>query len=694
MQRRRFLTSALFGASGFCLGCGRPAPRPVRRRRVVVLAFDGMEPKLLRELSRSGRTPNLARLADRGTFTTVGTSDPPQTPVAFSNIISGNDARVHNIFDFIHRDPSPTGPLGVRPYFSTSSAEASSKVRGISLGKWRLPLEGGAEPRLLRRGPAYWQPLVRAGKAASVFFLPSNYPPQDASGPGTLETMSGMGTPDVLGGLGDFTLFSPDAPLRGRKVNGGRFVYANLSGNSHWAELEIEGPENFLIDPDRQEGRVPRMKIKFTVVRDPERELVKIELGGHRVLLKTGEWSEWIPVEFPTNIPAAAALEALQAQVDLPGMIRFFVKSVHPKCEIYASPVNVDPVRPVNPISWPADLSARVARRHGRYYTLGIPEDYNALQNGALDEDQFLSQAYLAHDERVDHYRQALEEFQHGCLFYYFGTTDLVSHMFWRDRDPQHPGRRPEQGDRYAHVIEDLYHHVDGLVGETMEKLNDDDTLVVLSDHGFTSFRRSVNLNRLLLEWGYLALKARVRPGDVEFFLGVDWSRTRAYAMGLNSIYVNLRGREKNGVVAPGPPRQKLLDEIGQKLMDLADEQLGGARPIHSVIDVHERFPGVDPKVAPDLILGYDHNYRVGWKAPLGGIADEPFEDNLKRWSGDHCVASQLVPGVLLCSRPFDQPEAALIDIGPTLLALNGTRVPDNMLGRSLVEGRGLRVEG
>jgi len=666
------------------LGCERARPKPLtgHQGRVVVLAFDGMDPVVLSQLMQAGKAPNFSDLANRGTFQPIKTSDPPQTPVAFSNIISGADAGIHQVFDFIHRDPHPEGQSAVRPFFSTSDVRSTGTARAVSLGKWQIPISSGQAPQLLRRGGAFWQPLVQQGRSAKVFFLPSNYPPQGAAGPGDLETISGMGTPDVQGSLGEFTFVTPHTSLSGRKVTGGKIVYANLRGESHRAKLELEGPENFLLNPDAFDGPLPRLKVPLVVTRDPTKDLVKVEIQGHRLLLKVGEWSDWIPVHLPTEIPGSAALAAMQAPVSLPGMVRFHVKQVHPECELYISPINIDPLKSATPISQPDDIAQQLAQRHGRYSTLGIPEDYNALQQGALNEDEFLEQAYLLHDERADQYRHVLSEFQRGCLFYYFGTTDLVSHMFWRDRDPQHPGRDPVQGDRYANVIEDLYIHMDGLVGETLQQLRDRDTLLVLSDHGFTTYRRSVNINRLLWEHDFLVLKPGVRPAAVDFLEGVDWSKTRAYALGLNSVFVNLKGREKHGIVLPGAEHRQLVDELARVLLEIRDPQHPDAAPIKSVLQVNERFRDVDPKIAPDLIVGYEHGYRVGWETPLGGLGKHTISDNLNRWSGDHCVASDLVPGILLANRPLEVEAPALTDLGPSILELCGVGTPNDMAGR------------
>jgi predicted AlkP superfamily phosphohydrolase/phosphomutase len=647
--------------------------------RVFVLAFDGMDPRLVRRLMQAGRLPNFSRLAAMGSFEQLISSTPPQTPVAFSNIISGADPGTHQIFDFIHRDPAPRrGKQAVRLYSSTSDVQPGSKARALHLGGRRLALSGG-ESILMRKGPSFWGRSTQHGIDTDVYYLPSNYPPQDTVGPGRLRCISGMGTPDLLGTYGNFAFYTPDAPARGKKVIGGRFI--RLEMVEHRGQAALIGPPNHTIVPDAR-GQVPRMTVPFKVVRDPQSEVARIEIDNQLVLLNKGEWSNWLPIEFPTQLPGAAALDAIGAPVSVPGMVRFYLKQVHPKLELYASPINLDPAQPAMPISSPPEFAQRLAKEHGRFHTLGIPEDTKALDAGVLNEDEFLQQAYSAHDERTQQYHQALENMRQGLLFFYFGTTDLVSHMFWRDRDPGHPGRVAAQGDRYANVIDDLYIHMDELVAAALEQLRDEDTLIVLSDHGFTSFRRSVNLNTWLLHEGYLALNKSAKPNIEPGFQDVDWTRTRAYALGLNSLFINVHGRERHGTVAPGSEQTSINDEIAAKLAQLRD--VDDVPVIDTLTNVAQLYPTADPRIAPDLIVGYADNYRVGWDSVLGGIPEQVLEDNLNRWSGDHCISAGRVPGILLTNRKITVEQPTLCDIAATILGAWQLALDEAMTGRDL----------
>lgn len=637
-----------------------------------------MDPRIVQSLIAAGRMPNLAKLAARGSIRSMATSTPPHTPVAFSSIIAGADPGVHNIFDFIHRDPNPPGDTSaIRPFFSTADATPPENQWAIPLGKWHLPLTGGST-RLLRRGQAFWDALVAAGVDTRVYYLPSNFPPQQPEGPGDFYCMSGMGTPDLLGSYGEFTLFTPDAPARGRTVDGGRFQ--RISMLKHYARAELIGPTNFLRGSTTGED-APPMKAPLEIARDPTAPVAKIRLAGQPVLLNEGEWSDWLPVTFHTGIPAAGMLKVAGAPTSIQGMVRLFMKQVHPKFELYVSPINIDPLAPVNPISVPPRHASDLARRHGRFYTLGIPEDTKALSHRALDEEQFLAQSDLAMQERVGQYRQALKDHQQGCLFFYFGATDLLQHMFWRDRDPEHPGHQPEEAERFGGVVEDVYQQMDELVGDALAAAGPNDAVIVFSDHGFTSFRRGFHLNSWLVEQGFIKLRDPSRQGQDQMFANVDWSRTAAYGLGMNGLYLNASGREKYGSV-PASERRSRLFEIRDKLMEARDDN--GAQMIRNIYLVDEIYPGADPTVAPDLIIGYEDGYRASWDTVLGTMPRGIVSDNLDRWSGTHLISADRVPGVLVASHPVNVDQPDIRDIAPTILAHFGVARPAQMTGRSL----------
>jgi predicted AlkP superfamily phosphohydrolase/phosphomutase len=682
MRRRAFLKSLLSAAGSTMLcSCGAPSSSAAvgRRGRVLILAFDGLDPRIVRGLMAQDRLPSFARVASEGSFEAIASSTPPQTPVAFSNIISGADPGSHSIFDFIHRDPNPPDtPLAVMPYFSMSAASDPASAVSLPLGRWRLPLTGGAMKQL-RRGPELWDYLVRRGADVSVYDMPATYPPPEAPGKGRFRCVSGMGTPDLLGGYGEFTMLDTEAPARERRVGGGRFV--RLAMSNHRATTELEGPENFLLKPE--EGKRPeKMTVRLSIVRDPDHDVAKIEVGDRVVVLNAGEWSDWVQLDFETGMPGSTALSAAGAPTSIRGMVRFYLKQVRPGFKLYVSPINIDPSDPINPISSPPGLSKQIAKRDGPYYTVGIPEDTKALTHGALNEDEFRQQAYLVLEERAEQCRHALAGFEQGCMLSYFGTPDLMQHMFWRDRDPRHPGRLPEQGDRYRDVIDDLYVACDGIVGQCLPHLRDEDVLIILSDHGFTTFRRGFSVNTWLVENGYMNVRDPGRMGKDEIFMNTDWSRTRAYAIGLNSLYVNLQGREKYGTVAAARKRA-LMDEIAQALLGATDDD--GSAVVARVDIVEDVYPSADPTVAPDLVVGYADGYRSSWDTALGGMPVLMIEDNLDRWSGTHCIAAGLVPGMLITNRPVAADQPALWDIAPTVLDLFGIATPPEMRGRPLL---------
>ncbi len=657
---------ALLGAFALALavaavysGCGKVAPM-ARSHKLIVLGFDGMDPQILEQLMGEGKLPNFDRLRKKGGFRRLATSIPPQSPVAWSNFITGMGPGGHGIFDFIHRERET-----LLPYLSTSKIEGPART--IKLGGYIFPLSSG-RARLLRGGKAFWQLLGAHGVPATVIMVPANFPPAEFEG----KSISGMGTPDLMGTYGIFSYYT-DSPPEKEEVAGGRIFAVEVKGDRVRAELL--GPGN----PFRQGS--PNASADFTVWLDRENRLAKIELQGRELLLKEGEWSRWVEVRF----------EMLPWLYSISGICRFYLKEVAPGFKLYASPININPADPVLPISTPKDYAAEIAKELGYFYTQGIAEDTKALEAGVLDDGEFLEQSGLVMRERVKLFEHQLARFQGGLLFFYFSSIDQNSHVLWRAIDRNHPAYRPELAEKYGGKIAELYRAMDEMVGAALAKIEGDDTLIVMSDHGFAPFYRSFHLNSWLQREGYLKLDRPLEKDALDLFSDADWRRTRAYALGLNGLYLNLRGREPQGAVSPGSEAEKLLDEIAAKLLQLKDPK-NGQSIVSRVYKAKEVYQGPYRDQAPDLIVGYNRGYRASWQTTLGAIPPRLIEDNTDRWSGDHCMAAELVPGVLLSNKLLDRAEPRLEDLAVTILAEFGVRKEDAMTGEDIFSRRSENV--
>jgi len=605
--------------------------------KVIVLGFDGLDHELTRQMIDTGRLPGLARLAQTGGFAPLGTSIPPQSPVAWSSFITGLDPGGHGIFDFIHRDPKT-----MLPYLSTSKTESG---RAIGLGRWQLPLSSG-KVELLRRGMPFWEVLESRGVPTTIIRMPANFPP---SGVATRE-LSGMGTPDLLGTYGTFALYTSEPfAFAGQTVSGG--VIHQVKPRDGVVRASLDGPDNpFLNQPEK-------VRAEFTAHLDQANHHVKLTVGSEERLLAVGEWTDWVPVSFP-----------LAPTQSLPGEVRFYLKALDPFFELYTSPINIDPLAPAMPVSHPDDFATELAEATGRFYTQGMPEDTNGLKMGVLTDREFLAQARLAGEENLRQYKYVLDRFTGGLLFYYFGNVDQVSHMMWRARDPGHPAYDAAKDGPNQAVIEELYRGLDAIVTETLATLGPDDLLVVMSDHGFTTWRRAFHLNSWLRDNGYLALLDPNRADDPGLFGNVDWSRTRAYALGLNGLYINVKGREKDGIVEPGA-RETLASEIAAKLLAAIDPATG----LPAITKVYRREQAYhlagNEDTAPDLVVGYAKGTRGSDESALGGLPREVFADNTSEWSGDHCMDHETVPGILLSNRALKRPAPSIQDLAASILA-------------------------
>lgn len=625
---------------------GGKAPRPLIGRLVIV-GLDGQDPVLTDRFMAQGLLPNFTKLADAGSYRRLRTTFPSVSPVAWSSFSTGTQPGRHNIFDFLDRDRRTYLPV-------LSSAYLGRVERYFRLGRYRIP-RGRPELRLLRKSKPFWVVLGEHRIWSTILRVPVTFPPDRFYG----AELSAMSVPDLLGTQGTFILFTTRAAGE-RFKEGGIRVPVTVEGNR--IDTAVQGPEN----PFAADARP--LDVRLGIVLDRARHHVEVDAGGTRVSLTPGRLSDWVALRFKVAPGIAVS-----------GITRLLVIEMDDQFSMYMSPINLDPEAPAMPVSHPPYYSRYLASRIGPYATLGLAEDTWALNEGVTDERIFLQQTYDIDRERQDMFFAALSRLRKGALVCVFDATDRIQHMFWRYLDPSHPARVAEPSG-HQDAIADLYRHNDALVGRVMQQLDEHDVLMVISDHGFTSFRRGVNLNAWLHREGYLVLKPG-GDGRVEWLREVDWPATRAYCVGLTGMFLNLKGREAQGVVEPGAEAASLKAELTARLNGLRD---GEAIGIREVFDTTSLYAGPYVANAPDLLIGYNAGYRASWDGATGIVAGPVFTDNTKAWSGDHCIDPRLVPGVIFCNRSIETLEPALIDIAPTALRLFGIEPPAYMDGRPL----------
>ena len=653
-SRRDFIRVAGAAAGAGILGFPAVVRARPKTRATIVLGIDGFDPTLLTRFIREGRMPHARRLIERGAFSPLRTSDPPQSPVAWANFSSGTDPGGHGLFDFIARDPET-----LEPYLSCARIEGRPK--SVRMGDWRIPLSARRLVNL-RKGPAFWRTLQEHGVPATVIRLPSNFPPTECDA----TTLSGLGTPDIHGGYGTFTFYTDRKAERSRDVSGGRIERVRI--REHQIRCTLRGPLNSLDAAGRT------VDVPFTVFVDPVGPAARFSVQGHDFILQAGEWSDWITVTF----------HMLPHVVTVSGICRFFLKSARNDFQLYVSPVNIDPADPFLPISTPAGYSRRLAQQVGKFYTETMAQDTNALSTGIFDDNEYREQAGYVLDEERRLFAHAFNRFRDGFFFFYFSSLDLNCHTFWRTLDPAHPLYSAELARDQGDFIPWLYGKMDEVIGEALARVDDATTLIVMSDHGFGSFRRQFNLNSWLMDNGYAAAVRGARRGADDYFSAVDWTRTAAYGLGINSLYLNLEGREPGGRIAPGPEQERLTGELVTRLKAVRDPQTGEP-VISNVYRPREIYSGPCVRDAPDLIVGYRPPYRASWDTVLGKYPREHVLDNTDPWSGDHALDSPFMSGVLLANRPIHAKRPALLDLAPSILSGHGVPVPAAMTGHGVL---------
>lgn len=558
----------------------------------LILGLDAFDPRVFERLLHEGRMPNLASFVERNGYAELRIANPPQSEVSWTSIATGLDPGAHGMFDFVHRDPASHTPF-------------------VSL----LPTQ---EKLGLTR-------FVRPFSARTIFDMTADrgYPSTSLWWPGTfparpespVRTLPGLGTPDVMGRLGVGCLYSADPAL------------PDEMGKTPVLHLRQEGAERFaqrLIGP-RRKRRSSEVTLSIPLrleIRD--QRAASLEIGGQVVDLVRDEWSPVLDLRFPVG--RFASVRAIT---------RVVLTGTRPPT-LYVLPLQLHPLAPIWPYGTPRGFVRRTWESCGPFLTLGWPQDTAGLEDGCITDDHFVALCRSVDDSRARVLLHLLEDFREGILAGVFDTLDRIQHMYLRDR--------PD-------IVEGWYRRLDAFVGEVAAKFEpsagDDRRLVILSDHGVGPVEHVVHLNRWLIDQGLLGV-APGSPSGSGRWSSIDWGRTEAYAIGLNSVYLNLEGREGRGIVSPG--RQEELCERIRR--DLARWVGPDGRPVVARAWLNgEAFRGALASYGPDLVVGYSVGYRASPETGLGGWGERALEPNDGHWGADHCFDVGSVPGVLFSSR-------------------------------------------
>lgn len=662
MGRRSFVRIATGAAAAAAMplpffSCGGGG---ARGKKVIVLGLDGLDPKMVKALIDTGRAPNFKKLAEMGTFSPLQTTMPALSPVAWSSFITGQNPGRHGIADFIARDPKTHDPV-----FAIWESHNPDLV--LDVGDVHLPIKGGG-PVCLRRGKPFWAYLTERDIPAFISKIPTNFPVDESA----TYAISGMGTPDLADAYGMFSYYTSDQFEDFSKVEGGNIFYVDVKDNV--VDAELVGPVNSVVttEPTKRDPYAGHTKVPFKVYLDPERDEARIDVGGQSVVLKRGEYSDWVKVSF-TLLPVLG---------NVSGIVRFLLKGTRPHFRLYATPINIDPEDQAGPVTYPASFGAEIARSIGSFWTKGLPADTKAFDYGVINDEEYVGQAELILRERMALFDYQWSRFKEGLFYFYVSSTDQDAHMLWRNMDETHP-MHGESDVRFSGYLMELYEEMDKLVGKVLPALDENTLLLICSDHGFTQFARQFHLNTWLRDNGYLALKPGTEKKEETSVRDIDWTQTVAYGIGFNGLYINRKGREGHGIVEPDKA-DALAAKLQRELAGITDPETG-QKPVARMYRRDEVYSGEYTANLPELLVGYTPGYRCASRSVIGATGRETIDLNPWAWSGDHSMARDLVPGTLFSSRAIRKQVPNIMDLPATILEFFGVQTPPDMDGTSIL---------
>ena len=685
MNSRVTAIVAAFLLATLLAACGTRDAAKRYTQKLVILGFDGMDPDLLKTWIDAGRLPTFKRLVDGGGLYPLSTTHSPESPTAWASFATGVNAGKHNIYDFLVRDTNTYFPdLGM------VRRQPPKFLFGY------IPV---AKPKVFstRGSTSFWVTAGQAGVRSSILTVPVTFPPEDVPNG---ELLAGLPLPDIRGTMGTFSYYATDLSRyeEGSTEMGG--ILKRLVMENDRATTELVGPPNPVVrqkilalrakgsaQTDANRKTIAQLELEedvrlpMSITWNRAAQSATVEIGGESIALEQGKMSRWIDLEFRVNF-----------LVRIHGMAQMLLMNGGNELQLYVSPVNWKPDNPPVPISSPASFAGDLFRSVGYYRTLGWAEATWPLNEGRMDERTFMEDLYKAFDDRAQVILNRIDARKWDVLVGVIESTDRVQHMMWRLMDEKHPMYDAALAAKYGDSIERIYRRADQFVAEVLEHLEPGTDLMIVSDHGFHSWRKAVNLNTWLVQQGYMVIEGQ-QPGEKkledlfgggEFWENVDWSRTRAYAMGLGQIYFNLRGRESKGIVSPGAEAKQLTDELAAKLLTMTDPE-DGSRIVRSVYKRDDVYSGEYIGNAAELQVGMEDGYRVSWQTTLGGSPSGIVYANMKKWSGDHGGYDfATTAGVLVTNKRITKTEPSIMDIAPTVLKYFNISIPSSIDGKPL----------